>query len=180
MLSNDISPLGLEVGLSHTLAVNSKNQLFTWGISEFKAVPGVTEVRFKQIACGDIHSLGLDYDGNLFVWGRNKQGQLGTGNYESIKQPYKMTNCAFSGEVKEIAAKGNLSFVVSNEGKAYMWPIKNAAQEFILTPIELPFTKLVKCNNIIRHKLMLYHVELTLLFYYQPKVYYSPLAVQLN
>lgn len=157
MLQNDSPPLGLELGLSHTLAINSKNQLYSWGVNahgqcgvdtrgsegKCRAISGVADVRFRQMACGDVHSLGLDYDGNLFVWGGNKQGQLGVGNCDNVKQPCKVANCAFSGDVKEVSAKGSLSIVVTNEGKAYMWPTKDALHQPLLAPIELPFTKLV-------------------------------------
>ena len=106
MLDNDTAPLGLGIGTNHTLAVNSKGQLFAWGVNshgqcgvntkrnegKFQAVPTIANVKFRQVACGDIHSLGIDYDGDTYIWGGNDHGQLGIGNYEIIKQPRKIVN----------------------------------------------------------------------------------------
>jgi len=34
----------------------------------------------RQIACGDMHSLALTYNGVVYSWGSSKFGQLGHGN----------------------------------------------------------------------------------------------------
>ena len=157
MLDGDVPALGLDVGSNHTLAVNAKGQLFTWGVNicgqcgvnnkgnegKHILVGGLSDTRVKQVACGDTHSLALDYEGNIFIWGNNNQGQLGNGKYKNIKYPYKLTNNIPSGDIKEISAKGNINIIINNEGKAYMWPTKDFYNEPVLDPVELPFTKRV-------------------------------------
>ena len=123
MIDDDSPPLGIDIGSNHSLAVNSKGQLYAWGVNthgqcgidtkgtegNHSVVEGLADAKIKQVACGDVHSLALDYDGNLYIWGSNKQGQLGNGNYRNIKKPYKLSNNIPSGDIKEISAKGNIS-----------------------------------------------------------------------
>ena len=98
MLDVEAPVLGVALGLTHTLAINAKSQLYSWGLNSYgqcgrtqtgdacaaydrKArvtVPG-SEVRIKQLGCGSTHSVVLDYDGNVYSWGNNQHGQLGNG-----------------------------------------------------------------------------------------------------
>lgn len=43
--------------------------------------------RVKLIAVGAFHNLALLEDGNLFAWGNNEYGQLGTGDTQPRSQP---------------------------------------------------------------------------------------------
>ena len=36
-------------------------------------------VQFVQVSCGDVHSCGLDFQGNVWSWGWGEFGQLGIG-----------------------------------------------------------------------------------------------------
>lgn len=162
MLDNDTPMITVEVGQNHSMAVNAKSQLFTWGIND-RGQCGISflnrifvpydkksksslpqfQARIKQIACGNCHSVLLDKEGNVHVWGSNTKGQLGNGNYEDSYQPQKLTNGIPCGEVKQIAVCGDINFAVTNEGSAYMWPTQD---EFNITnrmPIKLPFTSQV-------------------------------------
>lgn len=48
-------------------------------------VQGLEKV--KLIAVGAFHNLALLEDGNLWVWGNNEYGQLGTGDTQPRSQP---------------------------------------------------------------------------------------------
>ena len=153
MIKSNTPIIGMDIGSTHTLAVNSKGKLFAWGSNMYGQCGGDTKgksevtkvnlgkVRIKQVACGDVHSLAIDYDGNLYSWGGNIHGQLGNGNYKNIEKPYKFDISI--GDIKEICAKGNISFALTYEGKGYMWPTKDLLYESIIIPVELPFTNLV-------------------------------------
>lgn len=96
MLDIESPTLGISVGDTHTLAINSKSHLFSWGSNDYgqcgiKAcgyvpydkktkvkIPNVN-ARIKEIACGSTHSLALDYEGNVYSWGNDQKGQLGSG-----------------------------------------------------------------------------------------------------
>jgi alpha-tubulin suppressor-like RCC1 family protein len=36
-----------------------------------------------SVSCGCSHCVALDADGNVYAWGKNNHGQLGTGNYDN-------------------------------------------------------------------------------------------------
>jgi len=96
MLDIESPILSVSMGTTHTIAVNAKSQIFTWGCNEHGqcgccpenegfipyswknkfTLPGTT-ARIKSIATGHYHTLVLDYDGNVFTWGNNEKGQLG-------------------------------------------------------------------------------------------------------
>lgn len=84
----------LAVGDNHNLAVVTKANLFAWGANangqlglgrcgdeaEPKLVKGLAEAQLTSLACGSRHSLAVAWGGNqLFAWGSNAEGQLGTG-----------------------------------------------------------------------------------------------------
>ena len=62
----------------------------------YEAKPRKVEAMSKffaiEAACGDHHSLVLTNDRDVFVWGSNKQNQLGfdSENYPSILSPKKL------------------------------------------------------------------------------------------
>jgi len=58
------------------------NEVGQLGIGENpdKSVPIqiLSEKKFETISAGTYHSFGVDDEGNLWAWGRNDRGQLGT------------------------------------------------------------------------------------------------------
>ena len=46
---------------------------------------------FFQIVCGYAHTLALSDEGELFSWGANSYGQLGTGNKANLVTPSRVT-----------------------------------------------------------------------------------------
>ena len=44
-----------------------------------------------QIVCGYAHTLALSDEGELFSWGANSYGQLGTGNKANLVTPSRVT-----------------------------------------------------------------------------------------
>ena len=43
--------------------------------------------KIRKISCGNYHNFLLKNNGELFVWGDNKDGQLGLGDNESRNKP---------------------------------------------------------------------------------------------
>jgi alpha-tubulin suppressor-like RCC1 family protein len=60
----------------------TKGELGT-GILETQLDPVVLEglkgKNIIQVSCGDYHSMALSEQGDLYVWGRGREGQLGNG-----------------------------------------------------------------------------------------------------
>ena len=78
----------------HVLAITESGDLFTWGHNGYSQlghsgttqpvlptrVSGLTGIKVIQIACGSHHSLALNIDGEVYAWGYNNCGQIGSGN----------------------------------------------------------------------------------------------------
>jgi len=81
-------------GGAHTLAIKQDQSLWAWGSNTYGQlgtasasdpttapiqidVPGK---RWLAVSAGRYHSLAIDTDGELWVWGRNDLGQLGLGS----------------------------------------------------------------------------------------------------
>jgi len=78
--------------------------------------PDKANHRFRQIACGVNHSVGIDEYGNTLVWGLNCWGQLGIGN-DSERQ-YKGQ---ISQKFKFVYAGGNQSFGIDEDNTLRAW-----------------------------------------------------------
>ncbi|HXQ63077.1 MAG TPA: MBG domain-containing protein, partial [Acidimicrobiales bacterium] len=79
------------------------------------------------VAAGGYHTLAIGSDGNLYAWGDNGFGQLGTGNTNSSSSPVVVT---LPGGVHatEIAAGEYDSFAVGSDGRVYAWGDNSLAE----------------------------------------------------
>ncbi|XP_068124641.1 RCC1-like G exchanging factor-like protein isoform X3 [Hyperolius riggenbachi] len=97
------------------LAVSEEGQVYGWGNSEylqFATITDLTQVnvprhlpfhhvgKVKQVACGGTSCALLNDAGELFVWGKNLRGCLGTGRLEDQYFPWRVT---VPGEVVDVA-----------------------------------------------------------------------------
>ena len=144
------SPLQKVVlGGTHTIAINSKSKMYTWGWNESGQLGhnpyevdkkelriGVSAARnlhmpdyshtagyarVKQVECGDDHNLLRDDDGNVFSFGSNSKGQLGMGHYEDQFIPTKIDNLP-NNSVRDIATCGDQNLACTSQGAVYIWP----------------------------------------------------------
>lgn len=76
-----------------------------------------------SVSAGNNHSVALDEDGKLYVWGGNSSGQLGNGtkdtNYKIICLTDYKNSKLYGKRIKEIKAGYNMTLVVDSEGKVY-------------------------------------------------------------
>ena len=76
--------------LNHTAAIKTDGTLWVWGSGDFsklgnnstsnRSTPVTTfagGTNWKQVACGEEHTVAIKTDGTLWNWGRNFNGQLG-------------------------------------------------------------------------------------------------------
>jgi alpha-tubulin suppressor-like RCC1 family protein len=138
---------------SHSLAVDSKRNLWAWGYNEFgqvgdglfgKNVFGPIQVcesgqtapctRFLgnviATAAGELHSLGLDTLDNVWAWGNNDFGQLGSDLGSGVRgASFPVRNAALFAQVNQhgrppitaIAAGGNHSLALDSAGVVWAW-----------------------------------------------------------
>jgi alpha-tubulin suppressor-like RCC1 family protein len=134
--------VAISCGGNHNLALLADGTLRAWGRNNFASDPqasllgdgttidrstpvevtGLTNV--VAIAAGGFHSLALRSSGEVWAWGFNAWGQLGTGNVTSQLQPTPtLANAGFS----SISAGPTNSFAIRG-GQAFGWGINDALQ----------------------------------------------------
>jgi len=112
-------------GEQHTIAIADDGTLWGWG-SNSSGEAGIstsypnhvnvptqigTANNWTDIACGSYHTLALNTDEELYSWGYNAYGQLGTGDYSIRTSPTLL-----SGAWKAIGTGYYHSFAISIEG----------------------------------------------------------------
>lgn len=79
-----------------------------------------TELDAVHIAAGGDHNLAVGVDGEVFAWGSNVDGQLGTGDQTDWTTP--VVAALPSGEkAREVAAGTSFSLAVTDSGNLYAW-----------------------------------------------------------
>lgn len=116
--------------------IGQSKQLWSWGAGECgqlgsgrcktKQVPSPfsfqdssgADVPVADVSCGFAHSLALSESGEVYVWGLNKHGQLGTGNRNQL---YKPTSLGKQFAAKSVIASQNSSALVTPLGQLLTW-----------------------------------------------------------
>lgn len=129
----------IAAGENFTLAILEDGTVWGWGFNSSSQlgdgnpsdamrslVPvqavGLTDV--KALAAGPNHSMALQNDGSLWVWGGNPAGQLGNGKIGSSgdsvsKVPVKLYGPEAG--ITQIYAGSDYSMAVKNDGTAWTW-----------------------------------------------------------
>ncbi|XP_060640804.1 RCC1 and BTB domain-containing protein 2 isoform X3 [Anolis sagrei] len=78
-------------------------------------------IRVQRVACGYAHTLVLTDEGQMYAWGANSYGQLGTGNRSNQSYPVPIT--VDKDRVIEIAAchSAHTSAAKTQGSQVYMW-----------------------------------------------------------
>jgi alpha-tubulin suppressor-like RCC1 family protein len=79
--------------------------------------------KFKSLALGDIHACGLDLQGDVYCWGDNQSGQLGSGDRVSHVEPMKVQSNRKFSDIYAGTGLGNGSSICALDlaGHAYCW-----------------------------------------------------------
>ncbi|WP_338553502.1 hypothetical protein [Paenibacillus sp. KS-LC4] len=121
-------------GFDHSLVLTEEGNVYSWGDNTYGQV-GIDSAKgivsgpqkveglptITHISAGFRHSLAQDTDGNLWVWGNNIAGQLGTGDRTDLRKPTQIT---LPGKVTSVAAGHRFSLVTLDNGQVYGWGAK--------------------------------------------------------
>jgi alpha-tubulin suppressor-like RCC1 family protein len=120
-------------GYETTLAINSNNQIWGWGMNSRGSLgfdPGVNRIintptqittlnNIKEISTAYYSSIGIKTDGSLYSWGENSAGQLGNGttdnNYTGVRVG---TDTNWD---KVITTNTPNSFAIKTDGSLWAW-----------------------------------------------------------
>ena len=141
-LEADDKIIQVSLGSNHTSAITLKGHIFTWGVNwygqlgdgtrEERYCPTDITSRFNlevndriiQISLGNYHSFALTLMGNIFTWGVNWHGQLGTGTKEASLTPTDITSSLDLEEkdkVVQVVSGYENSSVLTLTGRIFTW-----------------------------------------------------------
>ncbi|MBN1190057.1 MAG: Ig-like domain repeat protein [Dehalococcoidales bacterium] len=126
--------------LPHTVQVNIPGYVWDWGDNaKYQLGDGETSDEdvprlldpekiedITSIAGGLYHSLAVDSDGQVWVWGTNDKGQLGISTSTSRKStPYLLDSIS---DVEKVAAGSYHSLVLKTDGTVWAWGYNSDGQ----------------------------------------------------
>eukprot|EP01129_Flabellula_baltica_P017582 TRINITY_DN9786_c0_g1_i2.p1 TRINITY_DN9786_c0_g1~~TRINITY_DN9786_c0_g1_i2.p1 ORF type:complete len:773 (+),score=119.04 TRINITY_DN9786_c0_g1_i2:17-2335(+) len=140
LIDLDVDVVSFSCGLSHVLLLTAEGEVYCWGRNTFGrlGVPGLEEdcvtspvkIPFLSgivsVCCGGFHSIALDKNGRVYVWGKNDYGQTGLGmGEEIITVPTIIPTLE---NVKTIVSGQNYSMTISHSGEVFVWGRNNYGQ----------------------------------------------------
>jgi alpha-tubulin suppressor-like RCC1 family protein len=124
-------------GAEYSICVGARadggDDVYAWGWADFgrlglgactdvfvpTPIPDFAGKRVGAIACGDTHTLvALANSGELYTFGRNQNGQLGTGDTEDSLQP-RLVSALAGKRVSGVAAGAEHSVLCTEDGEVY-------------------------------------------------------------
>ncbi|MED6263262.1 RCC1 and BTB domain-containing protein 1 [Characodon lateralis] len=120
----------------HVLLATEDGQLFAWGHNGYSQLgngttnPGLSAVaittnlqnkKVTEVACGSHHSLALTHDGDVFAWGYNNSGQVGSGSTANQPYPRKVCGCLQGKTAVGITCGQTSSMALFDNGEVYGW-----------------------------------------------------------
>ena len=145
---NGIKPAFIIGGINEcsqagNIMVDEDGKVYGWGYNGYgqlgtgdttnKTIP--TEIKitgdlftqWKQISVGSYHTVAIDYDGNIYTWGRNNYGQLGDGTTINKSVPTLIT-LPNGNKAKSVSCGLYHTVVIDSEGNIYTWGYNNYGQ----------------------------------------------------
>ena len=126
----------------YSLALTSDGKVWAWGLNEYgqlgngtntdseipilvSGLSGVVAIAATE-GCCEAHSLAVKWDGTVWAWGANEQGQLGNGTDIGSSVPVKVRNLT---GVVAVAAGAYYSLALKKDGTVWAWGL-NAFGQF--------------------------------------------------
>ncbi|XP_036817040.1 secretion-regulating guanine nucleotide exchange factor isoform X1 [Oncorhynchus mykiss] len=138
-------------GLRHSLTVTATGSVYQWGMGlsgqakralspqpvpeHFTSkvpclVPGLEQVILHSVAAGSAHCVSLTAEGDVFLWGSNKHGQLTSSSTDSfLPRPVLLDRSPLGGEKVTHVHSGWTHLVAQTEsGRVFTWGRGNYGQ----------------------------------------------------
>ncbi|XP_074111220.1 RCC1 and BTB domain-containing protein 1 [Cotesia typhae] len=154
----------------HVLALTNKGEVYSWGHNGYcelgngssnqNPLPSKVASNFEDkpiiaIACGSHHSLALTEDGEVYGWGQNTCGQVGSGISTNQNTPRKINSGLAGKKIIQIACGQTSSVAVTNNGEVYAWGNNSVGQLGVGTYInQLSPQKVTGLNGIVIAKVV--------------------------
>jgi len=123
-------------GDAHSAATTAKGRLWTWGYNRYgqlghehnrdlfipsllsRNAIGMPDV--MMVFAASYHTMAVNSEGQLLVWGSGCFGQLGLGNYDEIHTPRPVGKLAFGdSEILTVGCGNKHTLVVTTDGRLY-------------------------------------------------------------
>jgi alpha-tubulin suppressor-like RCC1 family protein len=131
-------------GENHATAIKTDGTLWTWGANGYgqlgdntitnKSTPVTTfagGTNWKQVAGGQVHTVALNGDGTLWVWGTNGAGQNNNsqlGNNWSNQDLIPVQTFAGGTNWKQVAGGSAYTAAIKTDGTLWTWGNNNSGQ----------------------------------------------------
>uniref|UniRef100_A0A7N8YDG2 Regulator of chromosome condensation (RCC1) and BTB (POZ) domain containing protein 2 n=1 Tax=Mastacembelus armatus TaxID=205130 RepID=A0A7N8YDG2_9TELE len=120
----------------HVVIATADGEVFAWGHNGYSQLGngttnhGLTPAlvstnlltkRVTEVACGSHHTIALTTDGEVYAWGYNNSGQVGSGSTANQPTPRRVSSCLQNKVVVNIACGQLCSMAVLDNGEVYGW-----------------------------------------------------------
>ncbi|RVE65119.1 hypothetical protein OJAV_G00132510 [Oryzias javanicus] len=120
----------------HVVIATADGEVFAWGHNGYSQLgngttnhgltPSLVSTnllgkRVTEVACGSHHTIALTTDGEVFAWGYNNSGQVGSGSTANQPTPRRVSSCLQSKVVVNVACGQLCSMAVLDNGEIYGW-----------------------------------------------------------
>lgn len=152
--ANDLKVQQVTTGFGHTCVIDQAGDVYCWGNNEVGQIGiGTTEspipaakkisqfTKARMVSAGAAHNCVIDRNEDLYCWGQNGNGKVGSGNTEQVNSPIKVSGIS---KVTYVHA-GRLATCAISSGEVYCFGNNQVAElqteskeQFVLTPSRVP------------------------------------------
>uniref|UniRef100_A0A9J7XQN9 RCC1 and BTB domain containing protein 2 n=1 Tax=Cyprinus carpio carpio TaxID=630221 RepID=A0A9J7XQN9_CYPCA len=130
----------------HVVIATADGEVYAWGHNGYSQLGngttnhGLTPAlvstnliskRVKEVACGSHHTIALTTEGEVYAWGYNNSGQVGSGSTANQPTPRRVSSCLQNKVVVNIACGQLCSMAVLDNGEVrfiYSWGANSYGQ----------------------------------------------------
>ncbi|XP_034282768.1 RCC1 and BTB domain-containing protein 2 isoform X6 [Pantherophis guttatus] len=120
----------------HVVLATTEGEVYAWGHNAYSQLGNGTtshsyipcqistnlvNKKVIEVACGSHHSMVLTADGEVYSWGYNNSGQIGSGSTANQPIPRRVTGCLQNKIAINIACGQMCSMAVIENGEVYVW-----------------------------------------------------------